>query len=148
MTKKQRLFQQISIKNRNCETGNFCIFLIFLLTTIALLIAGSIYFCMIKYKANQKHSLPYYITKNKVKEVLESNDGLKEINIKNRLCYYSDDIIKTEDFNLDNILIDEKSFENILIYNISYKPLSDAKPLRIRFDKIDGFIRVYDGIII
>ena len=103
---------------------------------------------MIKYKAKQKHLLPYYITKNRVKEVLENNDELKEINIKNRLCYYSNDIIKTEDFNLDNILIDEKSFENILIYNISYKSLSDAKPLRIRFDKIDGFIRVYDGIII
>ena len=34
---------------------------------------------------------------------------LKEINIKNRMCYYFDDIIKTVDFNLDNILIDEKS---------------------------------------
>ena len=42
--------------------------------------------------------------------------------IKNRTCYYFDDIIKLEDFSLDNILrkIDEKSHENILIYNISY----------------------------
>ena len=32
-----------------------------------------------------------------------------------------------------------------LIYNISYKNLNDGKPLRIRFNKIDGFIRVYDG---
>ena len=29
-------------------------------------------------------------------------------------------------------------------YNISYKNLIDAKPLCIRFDKIDEFIRVYD----
>ena len=36
-------------------------------------------------------------------------NNLKEINIKNRMCYYFDDIIKTEDFDLDNILIDEKS---------------------------------------
>ena len=50
-----------------------------------------------------------------------------------------------EDFDLDNILIDEKSDENILIYDISYKTLADSKPLRIRFDKIDGFIRIYDG---
>ena len=47
-------------------------------------------------------------------------------------------------FDLDNILIDEKSYKNILSYNISYKSLSDYKPFRIRVDKIDVFIRVYD----
>ena len=36
--------------------------------------------------------------------------------------------------------MDEKSYQNILVYNISYKTLIDAKPLRIRFDKIDEFI--------
>ena len=40
----------------------------------------------------------------------------------------------------DNILIDEKSHKNIFIYDISYKKLIDSKPLRIRFDKIDGTI--------
>ena len=54
-------------------------------------------------------------------------------------------ILKYEDFNLDNILIDEKSYENILVYNISYKSVIGAELLRIRFDKTDGFIRVYDG---
>ena len=48
--------------------------------------------------------------------------------------------IKTEDFNLDNILIDKKLYRNISIYNISYKTLIDAKSLRIIFDKIDEFI--------
>ena len=76
---------------------------------------------------------------------MESNDKLKEIDIKNRTYYYCNDIIKIEGFDLDNILIDEKSYENILVYNISYKILIDSKPLGIRFDKIDGFIRVYDG---
>ena len=76
---------------------------------------------------------------------MESNDKLKEIDIKIRRWYYFDDIIKIEDFDLDNILIDEKSYENILVYNISYKSLIDSKPLYIRFDKIDGFIRVYGG---
>ena len=39
------------------------------------------------------------------------------------MCYCFDDIIKLEDFDFDfdNILIDEKSNENILIYDISYK---------------------------
>ena len=50
-----------------------------------------------------------------------------------------------EDF--DNILIDEKSYENISVYNISYKTSVDAKPLRIRFDEIEGSIRVYDETI-
>ena len=41
--------------------------------------------------------------------------------------------------------MDEKSVENILVYGISSKPLIGAKPLRIRFDTVDGFIRIYDG---
>ena len=62
---------------------------------------------------------------------MESNYKFKEIDIKNRACYYFDDIIKIEDFDLDNILIDKKSYKNILVYNISYKSLIDSKPLRI-----------------
>ena len=77
---------------------------------------------------------------------MESNDQFIEIDIKNRTCYYFDDIIKVEHFDLDNILIDEKSYENILVCNITYKSLNDSNSLRVRFDKIDGFIRVYDGI--
>ena len=76
---------------------------------------------------------------------MESNDELKEIDIKDCIWYYFNDIIKTEDFDFDNILIDEKSYENILVYNISYKSLIKSKSLRIRFDKIDEVIRVYDG---
>ena len=32
-----------------------------------------------------------------------------------------------------------------MIYYISYKTLIAAKPLRISFDKTDGFIEIYDG---
>ena len=32
-----------------------------------------------------------------------------------------------------------------MIYNISYETLTDPKPLHIRFDKIDGFIKTNDG---
>ena len=32
-----------------------------------------------------------------------------------------------------------------MIYDISYKISIGSKPLRIKFDKIDGFITVYDG---
>ena len=43
-------------------------------------------------------------------------------------------------------LIDEKSYKSILVYDISYKILFGLKPLRIGFDEVAGFIRVYDGI--
>ena len=46
------------------------------------------------------------------------------------------------DFN--NILLDEKSYKNLLIYNISYKTFMDEKPLRIWLDKIDRFINGSD----
>ena len=71
---------------------------------------------------------------------------VNEVCIKNWTCYYFDDIIKLEDFDIDNILIDKKSYEDILIYDISYKTLVDPKPLHIRFDQIDGIIRIYDRI--
>ena len=66
------------------------------------------------------------------------NKELKEVCIKNcTYYYYFDDITKLEDFDLDNILIEEKSHENIFIYDISYKTLIGSKPFQIRFDKID-----------
>ena len=73
---------------------------------------------------------------------MDSNDELKEIDIKNDTRYYFDDIITIEDFNLNNFLRDEKPYENVLVYNVSYESLT-AKLLRVRFDKIDGFIRVF-----
>ena len=75
---------------------------------------------------------------------MKSNDELKEIDIENCTYYYFDDIIKTENFDFNNTLIDEKSYQYLLVSNISYKTFIGAKPLRIRFDKVDGFIRVYD----
>ena len=53
-----------------------------------------------------------------------------------------DDIIKIKDFDFDNILLDRKSYENTLIYDISCKILIISKPLRIIFGKLDGFIRL------
>ena len=50
-----------------CKTQNFYILLI---TTIALLIAVSIYCYSIKYQAKQKHLLPFHNTNNELKEVM------------------------------------------------------------------------------
>ena len=49
---------------------------------------------------------------------MESNDELKEIDIKNHTCYCFVDVIKIEDFDSGNVLINEKSYENILVYEI------------------------------
>ena len=57
--------------------------------------------------------------------------------------------MRVADIDFDNNLLDEKSYktyENILIYDISCKTFMGAKPLRIRFDEIDRFIKIYDGI--
>ena len=68
------------------------------------------------------------------------------------MCYFFNDIINyiwwyfyAIIITIDNILIYEKSFGNILIYEILYKTLISPNPLCIiRFNKIDGFIRIYD----
>ena len=52
-------------KNIACKTQNFYILLDFLLITIALVIAVSIYFYLIKHQAKQKHLLQFHHTKLK-----------------------------------------------------------------------------------
>ena len=91
-------------KKASCETQLF--FFTFLLITIAFLIAVSIYCYVTKYRTKQKHVLPYHITNHQVNKCIikvESNDKLKEVDIKNRTLYYFNDIIKIEDFDFDNI---------------------------------------------
>ena len=53
-------------------------------------------------------------------------------------------MIKIEDSGFD-ILLDKKSYKNILIYDVSYNTLMRAKPLHTAFNKVDGFIGDYDG---
>ena len=75
---------------------------------------------------------------------MESRDELKEIVIKNCMCYYIDDIRKASYINSSNILVVKKIY--ILIYNISCKTFIGSIPLCISLDKIDGFYKVYDGV--
>ena len=68
---------------------------------------------------------------------MESKDELKEIDFKNRTCFYFDDIMSVR----DKDFIRRKQYKNILIYYIMA-----SKPLRVRFDEIDWFIKIYDAI--
>ena len=76
---------------------------------------------------------------------MASKNELKKINIKNRTCYYLDDIINVNDLNLDKILIDEKSCKNILNCKVAYKTQYRAMYFFIIFDKLDGYIRKHDS---
>ena len=54
--------------------------------------------------------------------------------------------MRVTDINSRDFLLDGKKNENISIYDISYKTFTGSIPWRIRFDEIDGFIRICDGI--
>ena len=54
---------------------------------------------------------------------MDNNDELIEISIENCTRYYFDDIIKIKDFDFDNILIDEKSYDNFLVCDSSQQTL-------------------------
>ena len=69
--------------------------------------------------------------------------------IKNLTCYYFDDIMSGRDIFSDYISLENQSYktwENISIYDISYKTFMGANSLRFRFDEIDQFIKIRDGI--
>ena len=50
-----------------------------------------------------------------------------------------------EDTDLGNISFAENVYKSILIYCTSYKIFIGAKALSIIFDKVDGFVKIYDG---
>ena len=70
-----------------------------------------------KYKTKQKHLLPLHIKNyifknlctNNILLKMESNDELKQIDIKNCTCFYFDDITRIENIDFDDILSDKKS---------------------------------------
>ena len=45
-----------------------------------------------------------------------------------------------DNIDVDRILLEKKSYKNILVYDILNKKVIDANPLRIRFNKVDGII--------
>ena len=60
---------------------------------------------------------------------MESKDEFKKIDIKNRTCYYFDDIMTVEDIDSSDILLNDKKYKNTLIFDISYKTLYGLKTI-------------------
>ena len=54
--------------------------------------------------------------------------------------------MKDRDINSASVLLDKKIYKHNFIYNSSYKTFMDSKPLRIWFNKIAEFIKIYGGI--
>ena len=56
---------------------------------------------------------------------------VKDIDIKNRIYYFFNDIIRIENFDSNNIKIDEKSDKSIVIYYIRYVTIKDWKYVKM-----------------
>ena len=74
---------------------------------------------------------------------------IKQINIKNRIYYFYNDIIDIKNFDAWLLKIDKKSYKSIGIYNNGYitiKKIDDCKnihsvnPLYLRIDHANGYI--------
>ena len=102
------------------ETEYFYILHTVLLVIILLVINAIIFYYYAKYRSKEKgiDALP-------IKRI--ENDEFEKVCIKNYTCYYFLDKNKFQDSDIDNISIVKKSYENILIYKISYNTLIGAK---------------------
>ena len=74
---------------------------------------------------------------------------IKEINIKNRIYYFYNDIIDIETFDSNMLKLDKKSYKNLDIYNIGYVTIkkigygydvNSVNPLYLRIDNANGYI--------
>ena len=54
--------------------------------------------------------------------------------------------MEDEVINVNGILLDKKSYKNILIYDISYKNFKGKKALPIMFIRVRGLIKIFNGI--
>ena len=75
---------------------------------------------------------------------------VKLIDIKNRTCYFYNDIIDIKSFDPILLTIDKKSYKEIGIYNIKYitiRKISDCEniysvnSLYLRVDHVNGYIK-------
>ena len=67
-----------------------------------------------KAKVNIYTTTIFLLTISKMK-----SNKFKQVDIKNCTCYYFDYIITSREFDLDNILLVEKSHETMSIYNVA-----------------------------
>ena len=77
----------------------------------------------------------------------KNNNKVKDVDTKNRTIYFFSVIINIENFNANNVKIDEKPYNNILIYYtrcVTIKDLKSVKinsgsPLYLIYSKVNGY---------
>ena len=75
----------------------------------------------------------------------------KQLNIKNRNCYFFDDLINIKNFDPKLLKLHKKSFSDISMYYIGYVTketeynINSVNPLYLLVDEIDGFIKEKEG---
>ena len=57
--------------------------------------------------------------------------NIKQINIKYRTFYFSNDMINSEEFDSNLLKIDKRSYKNIGIYNIGYTTIKKSIIMKI-----------------
>ena len=75
------------------------------------------------------------------------SNKFKDISIKNHTYYFFNNIINIKKFDPNNIKVDEKSYENILIYYTGCVTIKDSKyvkinsvnPLYLISSKVNGY---------
>ena len=79
------------------------------------------------------------------------SNKVNDINIRNRKNYFFNDIINIENFDPNNIEINEKSYKNILIYYIRYVTIKEyvktysVNPLYLIFRWVNGYFKEING---
>ena len=76
---------------------------------------------------------------------MENENKLKETDIKNRTCYYFDDIIRDIDFDFNNNLLGKESCNVYISYFNGCKAIAIRNKVK-EFNKIDQFIKIYNEI--
>ena len=77
--------------------------------------------------------------------------NVKDINIKNRVYYFSNDIININDFEPNDIRIGKNCYKNILIYYIGYVTIKkylkiySVNPVYLVFDKVNRYFNEIMG---
>ena len=108
----------------------------FLIATLSLVSPISVVFAVITQDIDQNKRI---LTQYKAEQRNFKNG------IENRRRYYSDEIIKIQEFYFESIWLDKKKTLKYFIFDVFYKGLIVAKLLLIMIDNVEEFIREYEG---
>ena len=72
------------------------------------------------------------------------SNKVKDMDIKNQICYFFDDIINIKKFRSNNIKISKRQYKNILIYYIGYMTIRELKDVKI--DSVNPLCLIFNKV--